>query len=77
MIITLQVRESRHGPVMFLVTLSAKGGLATGRIFLGLVGGIYGPGINSVLDTRVFNSRKGSRTYYLGSRLGECNRDPK
>lgn len=52
MIITLQVRESRYGPVMFLVTLSAKGGLATGRIFLGLVGGIYGPGINSVLDTR-------------------------
>lgn len=36
---------------MFLVTLSAKGGLATGRIFLGLVGGIYGEGINLVLDT--------------------------
>lgn len=62
MIITLQVRESRYGPVMFLVTLSAKGGLATGRIFLGLVGGIYGPGINSVLDTRdSFQPKKRSR----------------
>lgn len=36
---------------MRLVTLSAKGGLVTGRIFLGLVGGLHGQGINSVLDT--------------------------
>lgn len=36
---------------MFLVALSAKGGLATGKIFLGLIGGIYGQGINLVLDT--------------------------
>lgn len=33
--ITLQVRESRYGPVMFLATLSAKGGLATGQDFSG------------------------------------------
>lgn len=34
------------------VTLSAKGGLVTGRIFLGLHGGIHGQRTNSVLDMR-------------------------
>lgn len=81
---TLQLRESRSGPVMCLVIFSANGGLVIGRILLGLDGGIHGRGINLVLDTRerVFSPRqwvprKGSKMYYFEYRLGRCNRNPK